>query len=169
MKTTLSSLTLLLLLGFADSPIANACPLVTDSDSDTKPAPQPAPGEVDQLSVPSALTGPSETSEPAREGGQALYRFLGATMFAASAGDLATTEWGLTRSGVYEANPLVANRNVRVTAHVVVPTLVWWTTNKMRQNGHHKAALWIRIGVTAAYGYAIMHNLRTANAAVPIR
>jgi hypothetical protein len=89
-------------------------------------------------------------------------------MFAASAGDLATTEWGLTKPGIYESNPLATNRNVRVTAHVLVPTVVWWTTNKMRKNGHHKAALWIRIGVTAAYGYAVMHNLRTTGSASPI-
>jgi hypothetical protein len=31
------------------------------------------------------------------------------------------------------------------------------------KNGHRKAALWVRIAVTAAYGYAVMHNLRTAS------
>lgn len=98
----------------------------------------------------------------------ALFRALGVGMFAASAGDLASTEWGLGRPGIYEANPLASNRNVRLSTHLVVPAAVWWTTKRLHQDGHEKAALWIRIAVTAAYGYAVMHNLRTAGSP-PVR
>ncbi len=159
MKTILGSMGLLLFFGLAATPTAHACSKVSEPDaasSEAKPDRTPAQSEVDE---------PKEQEGHKRQG---LYRFFGATMFAASAGDLATTEWGLTKPGIYESNPLATNRNVRVTAHVLVPTVVWWTTNKMRKNGHHKAALWIRIGVTAAYGYAVMHNLRTTGSASPI-
>ena len=101
------------------------------------------------------------------EGG-ALFQAFGVGMFAASAGDLATTEWGLNQPGIYEANPLAGNRGVRVTAHVLVPAAVWWTTKRLHQDGHDKAALWVRIAVTAAYGYAVMHNLRTAGSPRPL-
>ncbi len=156
MKTILGSMGLLLFFGLAATPTARACSRVTTSEA--------APSEAEPDRAPAQ----SEVDESKGQKGQGLYRFFGATMFAASAGDLATTEWGLTKPGLYESNPLATNRNVRVTAHVLVPTVVWWTTNKMRKNGHHKAALWIRIGVTAAYGYAVMHNLRTAGSASPI-
>jgi len=99
---------------------------------------------------------------------RALFQTFGVGMFAASAGDLATTEWGLSQPGVYEANPLAGNRSVRFTAHVLVPAAVWWTTKRLHENGHDRAALWVRIAVTAAYGYAVMHNLRTAGSP-PVR
>ena len=160
MKTILGSMGLLLFFSLAATPNARACPPLTtseDASSETEPDDRaPAPSEID------------ESQRQERQDGQGLYRFFGATMFAASAGDLASTEWGLTKPGIHESNPLATNRHARVTAHVLVPTVVWWTTNKMRRNGHHKAALWIRIGVTAAYGYAVMHNLRTAGSASPI-
>ena len=92
----------------------------------------------------------------------ALFQTFGVGMFAASAGDLVTTEWGLRQPGIYEANPLAGNRGVRLTAHVLVPAAVWWTTKRLHEDGHDRAALWVRIAVTAAYGYAVMHNLRTA-------
>jgi hypothetical protein len=99
----------------------------------------------------------------------ALFQAFGVGMFATSAGDLATTEWGLNQPGIYEANPLAGNRGVRVSAHVLVPVAVWWTTKRLHKNGHDKTALWVRIAVTAAYGYAVMHNLRTAGSPQPLR
>ena len=110
--------------------------------------------------VSSAQSGESAPVGDSEEG--ALFRTFGVGMFAASAGDLASTEWGLTHPGIYEMNPLVTHREVRVSAHILVPAAVWWTTKRLREKGHDKAALWVRIGVTAAYGYAVMHNLRTA-------
>jgi len=148
MKQILCSMGLLLFLTSTVPPGARACSPVKKSE-------------------PLSQTETDESKESIEQEGQGLYRFFGATLFATSAGDLATTEWGITQPGVYESNPLAANRNIRVTAHVLVPTVVWWTTNKMQRNGHHQAALWLRIGVTAAYGYALMHNLRTAGAASP--
>jgi hypothetical protein len=50
-----------------------------------------------------------------------------------------------------------------VATHVLVPAVVLYSTKKMREKGHHKMALWTRIAVTAAYGYAVMHNLRQVN------
>ncbi len=160
MKTILGSMGLLLVFSLAAAPNAGTCsPLAKSDDASSESEPDdrvPAQSEIDESKVQEG------------KNGQGLYRFFGAIMFAASAGDLASTEWGLSKPGIYETNPLAMNRNVRVTAHVLVPTVVWWATNKMRKNGHHKAALWIRIGVTAAYGYAVMHNLRTAGSASPI-
>jgi hypothetical protein len=99
----------------------------------------------------------------------ALFQAFGAAMFSASAGDLASTEWGIAQPGIYEANPLAGNRGVRLSTHVLVPTAVWWTTKRLHENGHDKAALWVRIAVTAAYGYAVMHNLRTTGSPQPLR
>ena len=157
MKMILGLMGLLLFFSLAAAPNARACSPLTKSD-DTSSEAEPDDSTPAQIEV---------DESKGQEGQQArgLYRFFGATMFAASAGDIASTEWGLTKPGIYETNPLATNRNARVTAHVLVPTVVWWTTNKMRKNGHYKAALWIRIGVTAAYGYAVMNNLRTAGAA----
>jgi hypothetical protein len=140
MKTTAGSIALLLFFGLA-SPIAHASSSESEEDAE-RTAPQ---SEVDDTQ------------------GRVLFQAFGVGMFAASAGDLATTEWGLTKPGIYETNPLATNRGARVTAHVLVPAVVYWTTSKMRKNGHRKAALWVRIAVTAAYGYAVMHNLRTAS------
>ena len=165
MKTILGSMGLLLFFGLAATSNARACSPLTESEdasSEAEPDDVPAQSEVDESK------GQERPERLDEQNGPGLYRFFGATMLAASAGDLATTEWGLTKPGIYETNPLATNRNARVTAHVLVPTVVWWTTNKMRKSGHYNAALWIRIGVTAAYGYAIMHNLRTAGSANPI-
>jgi hypothetical protein len=98
----------------------------------------------------------------------ALFQAFGIGMFAASAGDLASTEWGLSQPGIYEANPVVGHRGVRLTAHALVPAAVWFTTKRLHEDGHDRAALWVRIAVTAAYGYAVMHNLRTAGSP-PVR
>lgn len=144
MKTTVGPIGLLLFFGLA-SPIAQASSSESEEGAD-RAAPQ---SEVDDTQ------------------GRVLFQAFGVGMFAASAGDLVTTEWGLTKPGIYETNPLATNRGARVSAHVLVPAVVYWTTSKMRKNGHHKAALWVRIGVTAAYGYVVMHNLRTAGSASP--
>ena len=108
-----------------------------------------------------------EVGEPWQGG--PLFDVFGIGMFAASAGDLASTEWGLTQPGIYEANPLAAHRGVRVSTHALVPAAVWWASKRLHQNGHDRAALWVRIAVTAAYGYAVMHNLRTAGSPQPLR
>jgi hypothetical protein len=84
-------------------------------------------------------------------------------MFAASAGDVATTEWGLAQPGIYEGNPVSTHRGVRIATHVVAPAVVWWTTEEMHKRGRKKLAFAIRIGLMIAYSYATAHNLRTIN------
>ena len=91
-----------------------------------------------------------------------LFQGLGIAMFAATAGDAASTEWGLTQPGTYEKNPLMTNREVRIAAHVVAPTVAWWTTDWMRKQWHPRSALLVRIGMTAGYTCLTIHNLRSA-------
>jgi hypothetical protein len=93
--------------------------------------------------------------------GSSLFTFTGVGMFAASGGDIATTEWGLNRPGIYEGNPVSTHRGVRIATHVVAPALVWWTTEELHKKGQKKLALAIRIGLMVAYSYAAAHNLRT--------
>jgi hypothetical protein len=91
-----------------------------------------------------------------------LFQAFGIGMYIAAAGDLASTEWALSHPQVYEQNPLMSNRGVRIAAHVLAPTAMWWTTDWMRKRGHSRSALLMRIGMTAGYGYLTVHNLRTA-------
>ena len=92
-----------------------------------------------------------------------LFKFTGAGMFAASAGDLLTTEYGLRQTGIYEANAFAENRSIRIATHVVAPAVTWWATEKIHKKGHPKLALAIRIGLMVAYSYATMHNVRTVH------
>jgi hypothetical protein len=97
------------------------------------------------------------------ESDNGFFRFMGVGMFAASAGDIGTTEWGLRQDGIYEGNPISTNRGVRIATHVVAPAVVWWTTEKMHKQGRKKLALVLRIGLMVAYSYAAMHNIHTVN------
>ncbi len=92
--------------------------------------------------------------------GGSFFRITGVGMFAASAGDMATTEWGLRYPGLHEGNPMAGNRGVRIATHVIAPAVVWWTTEKIHKAGRKKLALGIRIGLMVAYSYAAMHNVR---------
>jgi hypothetical protein len=100
---------------------------------------------------------------PTERAGNGLFATLGVGIFAASAGDLASTELGLTRLGAFEANPLQRNRMVRVSSHLAVPALVWWTSDRLHARGKTKLALAMRIGFTIAYGYATLHNSRASS------
>lgn len=91
----------------------------------------------------------------------ALFTAMGLGMFAASAGDLATTELGLAQPGITEANPFQRNRIVRLSTHAAVPALLWWTTDRLHARGKTKLALIMRIGFTVAYGYVALHNAQT--------
>lgn len=91
----------------------------------------------------------------------ALFRLSGMGMFAASAADVATTEWGLRHPGLDEGNPLVSNRSFRMAAHIAAPAAVWWTTERIHKSGHRRLALILRIGLMAAYGYAAARNFHT--------
>ena len=120
--------------------------------------------EVGQLTEPAGPgnenTGLLRVAERPKEPGK-LYRLLGYGLYASSAADLASTEWGLERRGLVEANPLMANRSVRISAHVVAPAVTAWATDEVSRRGHEKLALYIRLGFTVLYSYAVIHNLRT--------
>jgi hypothetical protein len=85
-------------------------------------------------------------------------------MFVVASADLATTELGLARPGVYETNPMQGNRNVRILTHVAAPAFMYWVTDKLHDKGKTKMALVARIGFSVAYSYVVMHSLRTASA-----
>jgi hypothetical protein len=106
---------------------------------------------------------PEQTEIELTTEGGGFFKFTGVGMFAASGGDLATTEWGLRQDGIYEGNPVSTHRGTRIATHVVAPAVVWWTTEKMHKRGRKKLALALRIGLMVAYSYAAMHNIRTVN------
>ena len=92
------------------------------------------------------------------------FNAFGIGMFVAAGADLASTELGLARPGVYETNPMQGNRNVRILTHVAAPAFMYWVTDKLHDKGKTKTALVARIGFSVAYSYVVMHNLRTASA-----
>lgn len=81
-------------------------------------------------------------------------------MLAGSAFDLGTTEYGLRHPGIYEGNPLMRNRGVRVTVNIAAPILLYKAIK-----GKGKKTQWIvassYIGSKAAVG---LHNLHVAGA-----
>lgn len=80
-------------------------------------------------------------------------------MFAASAADIATTEWGLSQ-GLHEANPAASQRGLRVATHVVGPAVVYWASERLIRDGKPKLALGLRVALMVAYSYAAIHNAR---------
>jgi hypothetical protein len=92
-----------------------------------------------------------------------FFKFAGVGMFAASGGDLVTTEWGLQQDGIYESNPVSTHRGVRIATHVAAPAVVYWATEEMHKKGKKKLALALRIGLMVAYSYVAIHNIRTVN------
>lgn len=92
------------------------------------------------------------------------FNAFGIGMFLTAGADLASTELGVARPGVYETNPMQGNRNVRILTHVAAPAFMYWVTDKLHDKGKTKTALLARIGFSVAYSYVVMHNLRTASA-----
>lgn len=140
---------LALLLGLGVAPLAQAR---AESGKETEKK-----EEVRRLAAP--VRGSFATSREA----SGLFSGLGVGMFAAASGDAASTEWGLSRAGVYEANPLMRSRAVRIGTHVAVPAAMWWASDYLYNKGERKLAWAMRIGVVAAYGYATLHNVRTVS------
>lgn len=93
----------------------------------------------------------------------ASFKIFGASMFIVAGADLASTEYGLSRPGIYEANPVQGNRNMRILTHAAVPAFMYFVTEKLHDSGKPKLALLARIGFTVGYSYVVMHNLRTAS------
>jgi hypothetical protein len=118
---------------------------------------EPTPQEIASYHVPTpAELPPSDAPSP-------LFRILGVGLFAASAADFATTEWGLSR-GLREGNPVASERGARLLHHVAGPAVVHWTTERLQRSGREKLALGIRLGLMVAYSYAAIHNLRQSSA-----
>jgi hypothetical protein len=93
------------------------------------------------------------------EEGSRSFAAAGLGIFAASAADFATTEWGLSR-GLQEGNPVASQRGIRLVHHVAGPALVYWSTERLRKSGKPRLALGLRIALMAAYSYAAIHNVR---------
>ena len=91
--------------------------------------------------------------------GATALRVSGVGMFAASAADLLTTEYGLSQ-GLDEGNPAASSRGLRVVTHVVGPAAVYYATEKLQREGKTKTALILRISLMAVYSYAAIHNAR---------
>ena len=89
----------------------------------------------------------------------ALFRVMGWATYAGSAGDMVTTEYGLSH-GAVELNPMAQNCLTRCAAHALIPPLVNFTTAKIYHSGHERTALWVRIGVNVFYGAVVVRNLR---------
>jgi hypothetical protein len=106
--------------------------------------------------------GSSETPVSPKQSDK-VFRGFGIGMYVAAAGDAASTEWGLSQPGVFERNPLMANQGVRLASHVIAPTVVWWSSDWLRKQGHGRSALLLRVGMTAGYTYLTLHNIYIAN------
>ncbi len=87
---------------------------------------------------------------------------FGVGMFVVAGADLASTEVGLARLGVYESNPMQGHRTVRIMSHVAAPAFMYWVTDKLHDKGKRKLALGARVAFSVAYSYIVMHNLRTS-------
>ncbi len=77
-------------------------------------------------------------------------------MLAGSAFDVGTTDYALSHPGVYEANPLMRNRGVRITVNVVVPFMLY----KMIKGKSTKVQLGVAGSYIAAKTFVGIHNLR---------
>jgi hypothetical protein len=117
---------------------------------------QPTQAEIESFELPPPIPTRAEVAIPAD--GSPVFEISGVGLFAASAADFTTTEWGLAR-GLQEGNPVASQRGVRLVHHVVGPAAVFWTTERLQKSGRTKLALGLRIALMAAYGYATVHNL----------
>jgi len=126
--------------------------LATEKPDQKRPI-QPTQDEIESFELPP----PNLPAIPADS--SPIFEFSGVGLFAASAADFATTEWGLSR-GLQEGNPVASQRGIRLVHHVVGPAALYWTTERLQKSGKTKLALGLRIAVMAAYSYAAIHNLR---------
>jgi hypothetical protein len=130
--------------------------LATEKPEQERPI-QPTRDEIESFELPAPEVPLAGASLPADS--SPIFDFSGVGLFAASAADFATTEWGLSR-GLQEGNPVASQRGVRLVHHVVGPTAVYWATERLQKSGKTKLALGLRIALMAAYSYAAVHNLR---------
>jgi hypothetical protein len=123
---------------------------------------RPTQEEIERYAIP------RPAALPAPVGGSPFFEISGFGLFAASAADFASTEWGLSR-GLQEGNPVAGRRGIRLAHHVVGPAAVYWTTERLRRSGKTKLALGLRIALMSAYSYAAFHNLRHTSAVPGVR
>jgi hypothetical protein len=93
------------------------------------------------------------------ERGDRLYDALGYAMFAGSAGDLLSTQYALAQGG-RELNPLQRDLGVRIGTTVAFPFVANYLSDELREKGHRKLSLWLRIALVGLKSYVIVHNLR---------
>ena len=103
-----------------------------------------------------ALSAPALAQEKREE--SRLFRALGYATFATKGGDLISTEYALAAGG-HELNPLMEHRGARLATSIAVPALANWGTAAIYPK-HPKLALWARVALVAAWGYATASNLR---------
>lgn len=123
------------------------------TDDETRRTIEPTQRELAQFQL---------TPEPdflSAAGSSAVFRMSGVGMFAASAADLVTTEYGLTR-GLTEGNPAASQRGLRLATHVVGPIAVYYASDRLQKAGKTKTALLLRVSLMVAYSYATIHNAR---------
>jgi hypothetical protein len=132
---------------------ASSAPALASTSAATSPSTQPVLKPI-TVGLPRGYSADSDS-------GAQLFTIMGVGMFAASAGDLWTTETALSRGGFRELNPLQTNRFARIGTHIAVPALLWWMTARAHDRGNTKLALAMRIGFAVAYGYVTLHNGRT--------
>ena len=107
----------------------------------------------------SAILFTASTAQAVENGESDFFKILGWTTYGVIAGDLASTEIGISQ-GAIEANPLMRNRAVRISSHAVVAVVANHATARLHRAGHEKMALWMRIAMVAGYGYIISRNMR---------
>ncbi len=147
-----------------------------ECEADAEPEAEAEPAEA-QFSLTEAaqnpipiFTGSADFRRPSITNGvferpsSTSFNAFGVGMFVAAGADLASTEHGLSRRGIYESNPMQGNRSVRILTHVAAPAFMYWVTDKLHDKGKTRMALVARIGFSVAYSYVLMHNLRTASA-----
>lgn len=128
-----------------------------ESPQQTRPL-EPTESDLESFRLPSP-----EGNLILDDGSSALFRASGVGMFAASAADIATTEWGLSQ-GLHEANPAASQRGLRLATHVVGPAVVYWASERLVRTGKPKLALGLRVALMVAYSYAAIHNTRLIQA-----
>lgn len=141
---------LLLLLLFAENAFAA-------EESERQRPIQPTQAELERFELPPPEMPEARVDLPATS--STAFEISGVGLFAASAADFATTEWGLSR-GLQEGNPVASQRGIRVVHHIVGPAAVFWTSDRLQKSGKTKLALGLRIALMAAYSYATVHNVR---------
>lgn len=78
---------------------------------------------------------------------------------AASAADLLSTEYALSRGGV-ESNPFLRDRPVRLAVNLGVVTASVWGVRKLQRDGHPRAARLVKWGFVGLRVVAVAVNVR---------